>query len=94
MNTYFSAFIGINRDVAKENFDLKTSFNFDNSPRLPFRYAEAFIYVILPYGSFHQINYVRPSNFNLCSITNKLRLSQKFASHERYSLERHSQELL
>jgi len=72
---------------------MNTSFNFDNSPRLPFRYAEAFIYVILPYGSFHQINYVRLSKLNLSQFINKLRLSQKFASHERYSLERPSQEL-
>ncbi|KAF8865684.1 amino acid transporter, partial [Acephala macrosclerotiorum] len=50
--------IWINHDVAKDNFDAKTSFNFDKSPRLPFRYAEAMIFIILPFGAFHQINYV------------------------------------
>jgi len=55
--------IGINHDVASLNFDPKTSFNFDKSPRLPYRYAEAFLYVILPFGAFHQINYVRPFQY-------------------------------
>jgi amino acid transporter len=50
--------IWVNRDVANTNLGIKTSFSTQNSPRLPFRYAEAMIYVIYPYGAFHQINYV------------------------------------
>ena len=51
--------IWINRDVAKSNFDVSTSFSTANSPRLPYRYAEAFLFVIFPYGAFHQVNFVR-----------------------------------
>lgn len=53
--------VGINHDVAHANLDINTSFNFDNSPGRPFRYAETFLFVILPYGAFHQINYVSRS---------------------------------
>ncbi|KUJ09194.1 uncharacterized protein LY89DRAFT_598930 [Mollisia scopiformis] len=52
-------FVWLNRDTANHNFDSKTAFIFDNSPKLPYRYAEAMLYIILPYGAFHQINYVR-----------------------------------
>ena len=51
--------IWINRDVAKSNFDASTSFSMADSPRSPYRYAEAFLFVIFPYGAFHQLNYVR-----------------------------------
>jgi amino acid transporter len=51
--------IGINRDVANSNFDVSTSFSMANSPRSPYPYAEAFLFVIFPYGAFHQLNYVR-----------------------------------
>jgi amino acid transporter len=51
--------IWIDRDVANDNLGIKTSFNRRNTPRLPYRYAEAMVYVIYPYGAFHQINYVR-----------------------------------
>lgn len=51
--------IWINRDVAKSNFDVSTSFSTANSPRSPYRYAEAFMFIIFPYGAFHQVNYVR-----------------------------------
>ncbi|OCK76766.1 hypothetical protein K432DRAFT_305642 [Lepidopterella palustris CBS 459.81] len=50
--------IWINRDVAKSNFDASTSFSTANSHRSPYRYAEAFLFVIFPYGAFHQVNYV------------------------------------
>jgi amino acid transporter len=53
--------LNLNRDTARHNFDVKNSLNFDNSPKLPYRYAEAMIYIILPYGAFHQINYVSQS---------------------------------
>lgn len=52
-------FIHINSDVAKVNFDPSTSFSTTNMPKSPFRYAEAFMFVIFPYGAFHQVNYVR-----------------------------------
>jgi len=79
--------------VASDNFDRKTSFNFDNSTRLPYRYAEALIFVILPYGAFHQINYVSALKFiavapQIFSSADIARSLQKFVSHERYSLER------
>lgn len=51
-------FIWINRDVAKSNFDVSTSFSTEHSPKLPYRYAEAFLFVMLPYSAFHQVNYV------------------------------------
>ncbi|KAH8649408.1 amino acid permease-domain-containing protein [Tricladium varicosporioides] len=51
-------FIWIDRDVANTNFDIKTSFSTENSPKLPYRYAEAFMFVLFPYTAFHQINYV------------------------------------
>jgi amino acid transporter len=51
--------IWINRDVANSNFDASTSFSSPNGPYLPYRYAEAFMFVIFPYGAFHQVNYVR-----------------------------------
>jgi amino acid transporter len=51
--------IWINRGVANSNFDVSTSFSTANSPRLPYRYAEAFLFVIFLYGTFHQVNYVR-----------------------------------
>ena len=51
--------VWINRGVSAENYDRATSFSSATAPRLPYRYAEAFIYVMYPYGGFHQINYVR-----------------------------------
>lgn len=48
-----------NRNVARENFDIKTSFSMAQSPREPFGYAEAIIFVLFPYSGFHQVNYVR-----------------------------------
>jgi amino acid transporter len=50
--------IWINRDVAKSNFDVSTSFSTADSPRSPYRYAESLMFVIFPYGAFHQLNYV------------------------------------
>ncbi len=44
--------------VAKANFDVSTSFSMENSPKSPFPYAEAFLWVIFPYGAFHQVNFV------------------------------------
>jgi len=55
--------IWINRDVAKSNFDVSTSFSTTNTHRSPYRYAEAFIFVIFPYGAFHQVNYVRTNRW-------------------------------
>src|ERR1700694_2552335 len=50
--------IWINRDVASSNFDVSTSFSTANSPKYPYPYAEALLFVIFPYGAFHQVNYV------------------------------------
>ncbi len=51
--------VWINTGVSNPNYAPSTSFTAETSPRLPYRYAEAFIYVMFPYGGFHQINYVR-----------------------------------
>ena len=51
--------VKMDKTVAAENYSPRSSFNFDTSPRLPYRYAEAFLYIIYPYAFFHQINYVR-----------------------------------
>lgn len=51
--------VWINLDVAKSNLDVSTSFFVADNLKLPYRYAEAFLFVILPYGCFHQVNYVR-----------------------------------
>jgi len=59
--------VWINRDVAKSNFDVSTSFSVTNSPRSPYRYAEAVMFVIFPYGAFHQVNYVRLSQLGKIS---------------------------
>ena len=49
-----------NGDVAGSNYAPSTSFKTpDNASKLPYRYAEAIIYVMYPYGGFHQFNYVR-----------------------------------
>jgi amino acid transporter len=50
--------LNLNRDTARTNFAIENSMNLENSPKLPYRYAEAMIFIILPYGAFHQINYV------------------------------------
>ncbi len=55
--------VWINRDVAKSNFDVSTSFSTTNSPKLPYRYAEAFLFIILPYSMPHQVNFVRFSHW-------------------------------
>ena len=89
--------IGINHDIASINFDPKTSFKFDTSHRLPYKYAEAFLYVILPFGAFHQINYVRPfqheaarlrRHFSAHILITLARWPPKFETHVKYSLER------
>jgi len=82
--------IWVNRDVANTNLGIKTSFSTQNSPRLPFRYAEAMIYVIYPYGAFHQINYVcfnlaEGQSHLLVSYTDKIRLYRSSKSHEKLS---------
>lgn len=59
----------INRDVACDNFNLATSFDFTTSPKRPFRYAEAFLNAMYPYGLFHQINYVRFAPNRLPSVS-------------------------
>jgi amino acid transporter len=80
--------IWINRDVASSNFDVSTSFSTTNSPRLPYRYAEAFLWVIFPYGTFHQLNYVRFNHLAIFSVStvDKNRLSLKLTSHGKHFL--------
>ena len=48
----------INRDVSSANYDTATSFSPDSRPKYSYRYAEAFLFVMTPYGGFHQVNYV------------------------------------
>lgn len=91
--------LGIDHDISSVNFDPKTTFTFDNSPRLPFRYAEAFLFVMLPYGAFHQVNYV--SHFKLKAVSllassnaDLCRSSLRFAIHVKYSQELLSQAFL
>ncbi|KUJ21641.1 uncharacterized protein LY89DRAFT_608035 [Mollisia scopiformis] len=50
--------VWINKGVARDNYDIKTSFSTTNSPKAPYPWAEAFLFIIYPYGAFHQINYV------------------------------------
>ena len=52
-------FIWLDRSVSDVNFNPSTSFS--KTPQTPtgvYRYAEALIYVIFPFGGFHQANYV------------------------------------
>jgi amino acid transporter len=49
----------LDRNVSDANFNSKTAFS--RTPATPtgvYRYAEALIYVIFPFGGFHQANYV------------------------------------
>ena len=48
--------IWANKDVAASNL---ASFSTENSPKLPYRYAEALVFAAFPFGGFHQCNYVR-----------------------------------
>lgn len=41
------------------NLDLSGSFKTERSTNQPYRYAEAFLFAIFPFGGFHQANYVR-----------------------------------
>lgn len=65
----------INRDVAGSNYAPSTSFKTpENESKLPHRYAEAIIYIMYPYGGFHQINYVccGPAGGCCCLLTHLL----------------------
>ncbi|KAK4185802.1 putative high-affinity methionine permease [Podospora australis] len=49
----------LDRDVAADNFNSQTSFEkTDKSPTGVYRYGEALVYAIFPFGGFHQANYV------------------------------------
>jgi len=64
----FFVIIGLawtHREVAYDNFNPRTAFDYSNSPRLPYRYAEAYMWVALPFTAFHQINYVSSTSFYL-----------------------------
>ena len=52
-------FIWVAKDnsIAAVNFDTKTAFSTADSPKGVYRYAEAVIFVIFPFGGFHQANY-------------------------------------
>jgi len=66
----FFVIIGLvwtNREVAYDNFNPQTAFDYTNSPRLPYRYAEAYMYVALPFTAFHQVNYVSSASSHLPS---------------------------
>ncbi len=52
-------FVWLDRSVSDVNFNSSTAFS--KTARTPtgiYRYAEALIYVIFPFGGFHQANYV------------------------------------
>lgn len=54
----------LDRSVSDANFNSKTAFS--RTPETPagvYRYAEALIYVIFPFGGFHQANYVSRSRY-------------------------------
>ncbi len=51
-------FIWMKSGVANANLDSRTAFSTTNSPKLPFLYAEALLFIMFPYSGFHQINYV------------------------------------
>ncbi len=83
--------VWMNKDVARDNYDIKTSFSTANSPKAPYRWAEAFLFAIFPYGTFHQINYAGIL-IRVISITDKIRSSLSSRSHEKRSLGHHGGE--
>lgn len=57
-------FVFLDRSVSDANFNTATSFSkTERTPTGVYRYAEALIYVVFPFGGFHQANYVRQSCF-------------------------------
>lgn len=54
----------LNKDIARENLSTKAAFaRTEKSPAGVYRYGEALVYAIFPFGGFHQANYVcRPPN--------------------------------
>jgi len=52
-------FVWMKHDVASANLDPSTSFSRENNtPRMPYNYAESLLFIMLPYSGFHQANYV------------------------------------
>jgi amino acid transporter len=51
--------LGKDNSIAAANFDSRTAFDTTKSPTGVYRYAEAAVFVIFPFGGFHQANYVR-----------------------------------
>lgn len=52
-------FVWLDRSVSSANFNTATSFaKTEQTPTGVYRYAEAMVYVIFPFGGFHQANYV------------------------------------
>jgi amino acid transporter len=51
-------FVWLKSSVANANLSASTSFTTDHSPKLPYKYAEAALFVLFPFGGFHQVNYV------------------------------------
>jgi amino acid transporter len=55
-------FVFLDRTVSDANFNTETSFSrTERTPTGVYRYAEALIYVVFPFGGFHQANYVSQS---------------------------------
>lgn len=50
--------IWVDHSVAAANFDTSSTFSSQNSPKLPYRYTEAILFVMFAFGGFHQVNYV------------------------------------
>ena len=82
-------FVWLDRSVSDVNFNSSTAF--DKTAKTPtgiYRYAEALIYVIFPFGGFHQANYVSAPVSGMptrgpCLLAMRDRSSRKSATLER-----------
>ena len=55
-------FVFLDTSISNANFNTATSFSTTHTtPTSVYRYAEALVYVIFPFGGFHQANYVSPN---------------------------------
>ena len=50
--------VWMDKSVANANLDRASAFALDSSPKRVYRYAEAAILAMFPFGGFHQANYV------------------------------------
>ena len=58
-------FVWLDKSVASANLDPNTAFlATTDSPKGVYRYAEAAVFALFPFGGFHQANYVRRSHYS------------------------------